>query len=209
VWRRPRASGGTDGGTGEAAGRVLPDVQRHGSGDRLTFRLRATGLVLLVAHLLLVGWLSLRPRYVPWVAAANLRPLATIRADLAQGPWEAVQSLWPSLLLLAPLGVLLPMVTGRLGRRRLGSLAHTVFTAAMVSLGIELLQTDVPGRTLDVDVLLLNTAGVGIAYLLLVPLLGAFLRLRRKNRGAGRAPVPREEGAQGPTPAMRRVGTAT
>ncbi|MGP3927489.1 VanZ family protein [Streptomyces sp. 8N616] len=183
-------------------------MHRLGSGDRPTVRFRATGLVLLVAHLLVVGWLTLRPLRVPWVPAANLRPLVTIRAELAQGPWDAVHSLGPSLLLLAPLGVLLPMAKGRLAACGLGSLAHTVFTGAMVSLGIELLQTDVSGRTLDVDDLLLNTAGVAIAYLLLVPLLGVVLRLRRKDRGGTAAALHREEGSQGPTPTIPRVGIA-
>lgn len=72
--------------------------------------MRVTGLLLLVAHLSIVAWLTLRPRTVPWVSATNLEPLATIRAALAHGPsWEAVQHLGGSVLLLAPLGVLLPL----------------------------------------------------------------------------------------------------
>jgi hypothetical protein len=181
-------------------------VQRHGSGDRAFLRLRATGLLLLVAHLLIVGWLTLRPLSVPWVAAANLRPLATVRAELALGTWHAAHSLGPSLLLLAPLGVLLPVVTGRLTGSWLASLAHTVFTAGVVSLAIELLQTDVPGRTLDVDSLLLNTAGVGVTYLLLTPPLRAWLR--RRERDAQLSALRREDGAQGPTRTIPRVGIA-
>ncbi|MGP4002187.1 VanZ family protein [Streptomyces sp. 8N706] len=181
-------------------------MQRHGPGERATFPLRATGLVLLVAHLLTVGWLTLRPLSLPWVAAANLRPLATIRTELARGPWEAAQSLGPWLLLLAPLGVLLPVVTGRLGGSLLGAFAHTVFTGAMVSLGIELLQTDVPGRTLDVDSLVLNTTGVGVAYLLLTPPLRAWIR--RKDDGVPSAHPSREEASQGATPTIHRVGIA-
>ncbi|MFG2195148.1 VanZ family protein [Streptomyces sp. NPDC048639] len=179
------------------------------SGDRrLTFRFRAAGLLLLLAHLTVVGWLTLRPRSVPWVPAANLRPLATIRAVIAQGPWETATALGPALLLLAPLGVLLPMATGRLALRGLGSPTHTVFTGFMVSLAIELLQTDVPGRTLDVDVLLLNTAGVAAAYLLFVPPLRGLVLIRRGPRTRRAAPLPRDEGAQGPTPTIHRVGIA-
>ncbi|MEU6082321.1 VanZ family protein [Streptomyces sp. NPDC047108] len=183
-------------------------MHRLGSGDRLTFRYRAAGLLLLVAHLSVVGWLTLRPRSVPWVPAANLHPLATIRAALAQGPWETAASLGPALLLLAPLGVLLPLATGRLAVRGLGSLTHTVFTGFMVSLAIELLQTDVPGRTLDVDVLLLNTAGVAAAYLLCVRPLRGLVLIRRGPGPRRAAPLPREEGAQGPAPTIPRVGIA-
>ncbi|GCD43446.1 VanZ family protein [Streptomyces paromomycinus] len=157
--------------------------------------MRAAGAVLLVAHLLIVGWLSLRPRTVPWVPAANLRPLATIRAELAHGPWEAVQSLGGAVLLLAPLGILLPMTAGRLNVSPLGSLARTAFTGAMVSLAIELLQAGIPGRVPDVDMVLLNTAGVVLAHLLVVP--GVRYRLRRK-----------EDPPVRPTPTRARVHLA-
>ncbi|MGP3982102.1 VanZ family protein [Streptomyces sp. KR80] len=183
-------------------------MQRHGPGG-IPIYLRVTGLVLLVAHLLLVAWVALRPLSVPWVAPENLRPLATIRTELAQGLWEAAHSLAPQLLLLAPLGVLLPVVTGRVAGSLLGSLAHTAFTGAMVSLAIELMQTDVPGRTLDVDAVLLNTAGVGVTHLSLVPPLRAWLRRNAPQGHGGRiVPLPREEGSQGPTPTIPRVGIA-
>ncbi|MFH9421311.1 VanZ family protein [Streptomyces sp. NPDC017529] len=157
--------------------------------------MRAAGAVLLVAHLLIVGWLMLRPRTVPWVPAANFRPLATIRAELAHGPWEAVQSLGGAVLLLAPLGFLLPMAAGRLNVSPLGSMARTVFAGAMVALAIELLQTAVPGRVPDVDMAILNTAGVALAHLLVVP--GVRSRLRRKEDAPAR-----------PTPTITRVGIA-
>jgi glycopeptide antibiotics resistance protein len=183
-------------------------VQRHCPGDSPSFRFRATGLALLGVHLLLVGWLTLRPLSVPWVAAANLEPFATIRSELAHGPWAAAQHLGPSLLLLAPLGVLLPMATGRLTGSWLGSFTHTVFTGGVISLGIEVLQTDVPGRTLDVDALLLNTAGVALAHLLLAPLLKARLCGRRRDRGARPAAVLREEVPPEVAPTMHKVGIA-
>lgn len=183
-------------------------MQRHPPGHSPTFRLRATGFVLLVAHLLVVGWLVTRPVNGDWVPAANLHPLATIRAELAEGPREAVRTLGPPMLLLAPLGALLPMVAGRPGRCRLGSFAHTLFTGAMVSLVIELVQTNVSGRTLDVDVMLLNTAGVGVAYVLLAPVVSALRRLgaRRRRRGGTGASGP--DGSQGATPTLPRVGMA-
>ncbi|MGW6462183.1 VanZ family protein [Streptomyces sp. NPDC055078] len=174
------------------------------------------GFVLLLAHLLLVGWLTLRPLDVPWVTPANLEPLAGIKADLALGPLEAVRRIGGGLVLLAPLGVLLPMAGGRLAASPLGSLARTVTAGALLSLGIELLQTAVPGRVLNVDSLLLNTAGVAIAHLLVVPLGRARLRRRRlgaapravRSGGAEAGPVLREDMAQGSTPTITRVGIA-
>ncbi|WP_407287723.1 VanZ family protein [Streptomyces sp. BP-8] len=171
-------------------------MQRHGPGTTAAPRMRVTGLLLLVAHLLTVGWLTLRPRSVPWVPAANLQPLATIRAELAHGvTWEAVGHLGGPVLLLAPLGVLLPLSAGRLNVSPLVSLTRTVFAGAMIALAIELLQSGVPGRVPDVDAVLLNTVGVALVHLLVVP--GARSRLRRRYEEPG-----------GATPRIPRVGLA-
>ncbi|MCX5376337.1 VanZ family protein [Streptomyces sp. NBC_00091] len=150
---------------------------------------------LLAAHLLLVGWLTLRPLDIPWAAAANLTPLEGIRADLAYGPLEAARRIGEGLALLAPLGVLLPLAGGRLAPGALAawsSLARTAAAAVLISLSIEMLQTAVPGRVLDVDALLLNTAGVVIVHAAVVPVLRARLR--------------RSYASQGPTPRITRVG---
>ncbi|MFC9604996.1 VanZ family protein [Streptomyces niveus] len=181
------------------------------------------GVVLLLVHLLLVAWLTLRPLDVVWVTAANFEPLAGIKADLALGPLQAARRIGGGLLLLAPLGVLLPMAGGRLTVSPLASLTRTMAAGAFISLGIELLQTGIPGQVVDVDSLLLNTVGVGIAHLLFVP--AGRARLRRR-RGRGRKPAaaraPRETGAeppralrekapqgtQGTTPTITRVGIA-
>ncbi|MGV9319226.1 VanZ family protein [Streptomyces sp. NPDC003660] len=149
-----------------------------------------TGAVLLVAHLALVAWLTLRPLDVPWVRPANLRPLAGLRADLALGWPEAGLRIGEGLALLAPLGALLPMADGRLTVSPLASLLRTVAAGALTSLGIALLQTGVPGRVVDVDVVLLNTAGVLLTHLALVPAGRAWLR-RRVRGGAGE---PEREG---------------
>ncbi|MFF2924555.1 VanZ family protein [Streptomyces celluloflavus] len=170
-------------------------MQRLGPGGTVAPRLRVTCLLLLVAHLLTVGWLMLRPRTVPWVPAPNLEPLASISAELAHGPWQAVRELGGGLLLLAPLGVLLPLAAGRLNVSPLASLARTVFAGAMISLTVELLQTAVPGQVPDVDTVLLNTVGVALAHLAVVP--GLRSRLRR-----------REEHHRGRTPRITRVGPA-
>ncbi|MEU6401594.1 VanZ family protein [Streptomyces sp. NPDC046985] len=179
-------------------------MQRQGSGGSAAIRIRAAGALLLVAHLGLVAWLMLRPLDVPWVMPANLRPGATVRADLALGWPEAVRRIGEGLGLLAPLGVLLPMAHGRLLTSPVASLARTASAGALISVGVALLQTGVPGRVVDVDTLLLNTAGVVLAHLAVVPAARAALR-RRKGRRASRA-VREESAVQGRTPTIPRVG---
>ncbi|RZU44131.1 VanZ like protein [Streptomyces sp. BK022] len=179
VWRTPHRGGGRGGGTVRARRGVLGDVQRQGSiGGSAANRIRVTGAILLVAHLALVAWLTLRPLDVPWVRPANLRPLAGLRADLALGWPEAGLHIGEGLALLAPLGVLLPMADGRLSVSAFASLFRTAAAGALISLGIALLQTGVPGRVVDVDVLLLNTVGVSLAHLTVVPAGRAWLRRR-------------------------------
>lgn len=199
----------------------MRDVQRQGFGGSAAIRFRTAGLVLLLLHLLLVGWLTLRPRDVLWVTAPNLEPFAGIGAALASGPSEGLRYLGEGLLLLAPLGVLLPMAGGRLAVSSWGSLVRTVAAGALVSLGIELLQTGVPGRVVDVDSLLLNTLGVALAHAVVVPAARARLRRGPGHRGprarggavrpgrdAEREPLPGYEESQGPTPTIPRVGIA-
>ncbi|SDK41215.1 VanZ like family protein [Streptomyces indicus] len=162
--------------------------------------------MLLVAHLAFVGWLTLRPLDVAWVTAANLQPFAGIKADLALGPGQAVRRIGEALALLAPLGVLLPMAGGRLHASTLGSFLRTVAAGAMLSLGIELLQTAVPGQVVDIDSLMLNTLGVAVVHLAVVP--AARARIRRMKGVPKRAPLPRDEVPQGSTPTIPRVGIA-
>ncbi|MEU6809220.1 VanZ family protein [Streptomyces sp. NPDC046831] len=182
-------------------------MQRPGSiGGSAAIHIRAAGGVLLLAHLALVAWLSLRPLDVPWVMPANLRPLATIRADLALGLPEAARRIGGGLALLAPLGVLLPMAHGRLLASPAASLVRTVAAGALLSLGIALLQSGVPGRVVDVDLPLLNTAGVALAHLAVVP--AARCRLRRRAERRQRTALRQDEPAQGRTPTIPRVGIA-
>lgn len=141
-------------------------------------RVRAAGLLLTAGYLSFVGWMLLRPHYVAWVPAPNLRPLNTIRADLGMGPVEAAQRIAAGLGLLAPLGVLLPMAGGRVRASGPASFIRTVFAALMVSLALEFTQTVVPGQLFDVDALLLNTGGVALAHLLVVPATRRRLRAR-------------------------------
>ncbi|WP_282084697.1 VanZ family protein [Streptomyces tendae] len=182
-------------------------MQRLGFlGGSAALRIRVTGSVLLVAHLAFVAWYALRPLDVPWVLPPNLEPFAGIRADLALGGREAARSLGGALVLLAPLGVLLPMAGGRLHVSPLASLLRTTAAAALLSVGIELLQTGVPGQVVDIDSVLLNTVGVALAHLAVVP--AGRARLRRRYRRAGCEGVPQEEPAQGRTPTIPRVGIA-
>ena len=182
-------------------------MQRQGSiGGSAAIRVRVAGGVLLVAHLALVAWITLRPLDVPWVSPANLHPLAGIRADLALGWPEGARRIGKGLALLAPLGVLLPMAGGRLVVSPLASLARTVAAGTLISLGIELLQTGIPGQVADIDAVLLNTAGVALAHLLVVPV--ARFRLRRRVESRSRSAHLREESAQGRTPTIPRVGIA-
>ncbi|MET8573900.1 VanZ family protein [Streptomyces sp. NPDC005012] len=181
--------------------------QRPGDGSIAT-GFRTAGVLLLAAHLAVVGWLTLRPLDVPWITPANIRPMAGIRADLALG-WEpAARRILQDLALLAPLGVLFPLAGGRLWSPPLFSLARTMAAGALIALGIELLQTGVPGQVVDVDSLILNTAGLTLVHLAVVPAGRAALRRRAAGRG-GRVPTGLDqETAQGPSPRFPRVPIA-
>ncbi|MFD5266997.1 VanZ family protein [Streptomyces sp. NPDC058335] len=181
-------------------------MQRQGIGGSAVIRIRAAGSVLLVAHLLFVAWLTLRPLDVPWVMPTNLHPLAGIQGDLRLGWPEAARRIGEDLALLAPLGVLLPLAHGRLSVSPLASLVRTVTAGALLSLAIALLQTDVPGRVVDIDSVLLNTAGVALAHAAVVPAARAWLGRRSARRE--RPTVGQEEPAQGLTPTIPRVGIA-
>ncbi|MEV0635424.1 VanZ family protein [Streptomyces sp. NPDC050619] len=182
-------------------------MQRQGSvGGSAAIRIRVAGSVLLVAHLAFVAWFTLRPLDVPWVMPANLHPLAGIRADLALGGLAAARRIGAGLGLLAPLGVLLPMAHGRLAVSPLASLLRSVVAGALISLGIELLQTGVPGQVVDIDSLLLNTAGVALTHAAFVPAARAWIR--RRHERAHRTPLRQEEASQGRTPTIPRVGIA-
>lgn len=187
-------------------GRVLGGVRQGSNGGSAGIRVRVTGGVLLVVHLGLVAWITLRPLDVPWMSAANLRPFAGLRADLALGWQEAARRVGEGLVLLAPLGVLLPMTGGRLAVSPLASLTRTVAAGTLLSLAIELLQTGIPGQVVDIDSILLSAVGVALAHLAIVP--AARFRLRRRAETRHRADLRREDTSQGRTPTVPRVKTA-
>ncbi|CAL9563015.1 hypothetical protein SUDANB15_04642 [Streptomyces sp. enrichment culture] len=182
-------------------------MQRQGPiGGTAGIRIRVTGGLLLAAYLTFIAWFTLRPLDVPWVMPANLHPFDGIRADFALGWTAGVRRIGEGLALLAPLGVLLPMAGGRLAVSPLGSLVRTVAATALLSLAIEMLQTAVPGQVVDVDSLLLNTAGAALAHAVVVPAVRSRLRRREERRSV--AAVREEEPAPGRTPTIPRVGIA-
>jgi glycopeptide antibiotics resistance protein len=179
-------------------------VQHHGhSGGFSASRVRAAGVLLLAAYCAFVGWLTLRPRSVPWVPPPNFEPFATIRAELADGPVTALTGIGGGLLLLAPLGVLLPLAAGRLHRPLPRTALRTVPAGVLLACALALAQSGIPGHVIDVDTVLLNAAGCTLAHLLLYPPLRA--RLRVSLRGSQ---APGEEKAEPGTRRSTRVGIA-
>ncbi|MFF7587123.1 VanZ family protein [Kitasatospora purpeofusca] len=142
----------------------------------------------LALHLLLLGWLVLRPLPVAWVYDANLTPLASLR-------FSSAGQLLGELLLPAPLGVLLPLAGGRLGTPWLPSFLRTTGASALLATALEFLSSWAPGHVLNVDHILLAVVGVATTHLALVPA-GRVLLLRR---GAG--PLGPVDDASQPDPA--------
>ncbi|AZM48285.1 VanZ family protein [Streptomyces sp. WAC 06738] len=199
-------------------------MQRHATGGTAALRFRVAGVVLLVLHLTAVWWFTLRPNAVPWVDAANLRPLTTIRAEFGDDPWAALRYAVESLFVLAPAGVLLPLIGGRVDASPVGSFVRTVFAGSMLALVVELLKTTVPGQVANVDTMLLYILGVALAHLAVVPAVRARLRRHPAGRAAGAAHAEKAAGteaagteaaertadgkAQGTTPRITRVEIA-
>ncbi|MQS12573.1 VanZ family protein [Streptomyces kaniharaensis] len=134
--------------------------------------LRQVGVAGLAVHLTLVLWLVLRPLPVAWVYDANLTPLASLRSSTV---WQVVGEL----LLLAPLGVLLPLAGGRLRARWLPSFLRTTGASALLATGLEFLSSWTPGHVLNVDHILFAVIGVAVAHIAFVPAMRALLRDRR------------------------------
>jgi VanZ like family len=200
-----RGSRGGNRNHGRAYG-VPRYVQRVATAEReagrAAWKYRAIGGALIVVHLFAIWWLALRPTSVTWVDATNLQLLATIRAELARGAWEALRAIGGSLLLLAPCGILLPLAAGRLDVSPVASFVRTVLAGALLSLTVELLKTGIPGQVANVDAILLNTAGVALAHAAVVPAVRARLRRGRTRPGNTGAET------QGETPRITRVGIA-
>ncbi|MET9401831.1 VanZ family protein [Kitasatospora sp. NPDC002965] len=158
-----------------------PTAAHTGRATAVHHPLRVVGLLGLTLHLVLVGWLVLRPLPVAWVYDANLTPLASLHSS-------SLGQVLGELLLPAPLGLLLPLAGGRLRAPWLLSFLRTTGASALLATALEFLSSWAPGHVLNVDHILLAVVGVGITHLALVPA-GRSLLLRRAT--APRAPAPR------------------
>src|SRR5581483_10269202 len=105
-------------------------------------------------------------------AIGNTRPGHTLRFYLDRPSIkEAIIQIGGNLVLLAPLGVLLPLITPKLR----GVIRLTV-VIAIISSAIEAAQgTVISGRSFDVDDIILNTLGGLLAYLIIGRRLGRLL----------------------------------
>jgi glycopeptide antibiotics resistance protein len=160
------------------------DLRKPGSSD-VHPGSRRLGLLLIAVQLGLVLWLAFRPISAAWMADTNLTPFATVRSELAVGTAHAYLELARGLLLFAPLGVLLPLAGGRRDAAALPSFLRTVLGGGLIATGVELLQSTLTSRLLDVDDVLLAGIGIALAHLLLVPLGRAVLRRRGREHAAG------------------------
>ncbi len=163
-------------------------------------RVRLAALALTLALLAVVGWLTLRPAAVTWVAPGNLQPFATLRSQWEAGPQTAAPTIGGGLLRLAPLGVLLPLLGRALGGPRLTSWVRTVFATGMIALGLEALRSAVPTRVVDVDQVLLAAAGAAVLHLLGYGWLRSRLLSRTRRRrcpgGGGRPGTEPDDGPE-------------
>lgn len=84
---------------------------------------------------------------------------------------EAIRQIGGNLALLAPIGILAPIVFPRLRT------SHIALTATLVSITVESIQgTFIPGRAFDIDDVILNVIGVLAAYLLIGRRIGTLVR---------------------------------
>ncbi|GAA2588689.1 VanZ family protein [Actinomadura fulvescens] len=152
----------------------------------LVTTLRCLAVLLALGVLALFSYvafqLTLTPIHDNGQAGGNTDPGRSLRFYLDQPPRDALIQLGGNLMLLAPLGVLLPVVSTRLrGPLRL------FVVGGLVSLAIESTQgLLVEGRAFDVDDVILNAAGVVLAYLLAGRKVSHVARGRRQGSHGGR-----------------------
>ncbi|WP_371481132.1 VanZ family protein [Kitasatospora sp. NBC_00315] len=161
--------------------------------------LRTAGLVGLSLHLATVLWFVLRPLPVTWVYDTNLSPFGSVRRALAEGGGAALWRVACELLLLAPLGVLLPLAGGRARAPWLPSFLRVAGLSAVLATALEFLASSVPGHVLDVDHILLGVLGACSVHLAVVPAGRALLR-RHAVRVRVPAPARPRPPVQAPAP---------
>ncbi len=127
--------------------------------------LREAGVAVLFAWSLVIVALTLSPlRGIMdnWGSSVNLVPFASIGDMLRYSiPSVARRNIAGNLLLLAPLGVMLPLLFTRI--RRPMALA---WRAAAISVSIEFLQFISRSRTVDIDDVILNAVGAVAGFAL-------------------------------------------
>ncbi|WP_167574059.1 VanZ family protein [Kitasatospora cheerisanensis] len=167
--------------------------------------------MLLSLHLLVLGWLALRPVTAPWTGPPNLTPFASVHEAMAAGGFAAVRRVVSGLLPLAPVGVLLPLAVGTPHRAWVLSFLRTTGAVALLGTGLEIVEGWAPGHVLNVDDILLGTLGAALAHLLLMPVLRAFAVRRPAASRPQPGPRPgaaegREEARPRPVPARALSG---
>src|SRR4051812_33127657 len=132
----------------------------------------ATALAILGVFFYFAFRLTLTPVHDNGQAGGNLHPGRSLRFYMDRPTKEAFLQIGGNLALLAPLGVLLPIVWKSLR----GPIRLALVTGAF-SLAIETVQgAVVMGRAFDIDDVILNVTGVMIAYILLGRRLSKTLR---------------------------------
>lgn len=162
--------------------RVLVEMwQPAAAGERVPWYVVALRVLVVITALGFLGVffyfafrLTLTPVHDNGQAGGNTDPGRSLRFYMDRPTKEAILQIGGNVILLAPLGVLLPLVWTTLrGPVRLA------LVSGMLSLAIETVQgTFVMGRAFDVDDVILNVLGVVLAYLLLGRRLSMTLRGR-------------------------------
>ena len=139
---------------------------------------RRLGLLLLTVHLAVLLWATFRSTPSVWLADSNFTPFASVHAELTGGTARDYLELLGSLLSLAPLGVLLPLAGGRRDASPVTSFTRTLLAGILIATGLEVLQTTLSLRLLNVDDILLPCIGIALTHLAVVPAARAWLRHR-------------------------------
>ncbi|TDD79943.1 VanZ family protein [Actinomadura darangshiensis] len=157
-------------GTGTPGGVLMAMWQPAPAGERVPWYivvLRAVVVTVALGFLCVFFYfafrLTLTPVHDNGQAGGNTDPGRSLRFYMDRPTKDALLQIGGNLALLAPLGVLLPLVWTTLrGPIRLALLT------GLFSLAIETIQgAFVMGRAFDIDDVILNVAGVLLAYLLL------------------------------------------